>query len=97
MHCGTGHRNPRNHPRPTVGQVPPRSLETCIVQEHESPQEPKGKGPMKRLRNEEAQATSLAQEDQEDFETRNLLLPYRPPRRTDAPPVTVPATVHVTW
>ena len=51
---------------------------------------------MNKKRNEEALATPPAQEDQEYFETKNLLSPYRPSIRTDAPLVTIPTTVHVT-
>ena len=51
---------------------------------------------MKKSRNEKAPTTPPAQEEQDEFETRNLLPTYRSPRRTEAPPVTILATGHVT-
>ena len=51
---------------------------------------------MKKSRNEEALAITLTQEDRDDFETKNLLPPYRTPRRSDVPPVTIPSDGHVT-
>ena len=51
---------------------------------------------MKNQRKEKATTTPPSYEYQEDFETRNLLPPYIPPRRTEAPWVSVPSKGHAT-
>ena len=60
MEHNTGHKTPRNQPRPTASQVPPQSSEKCRMQEQKLPLEPKGKQQMKKSRNEKAPTTPLA-------------------------------------
>ena len=85
-----GHRTPRNHPRLFVVQVPLRPLEKCRMQESKSTPAAKGKQTMKKQRKEKAIATPPCHEEKEECETRNLLPPYIPPRRTNVPWVTIP-------
>ena len=46
---------------------------------------------MKKQRKKKSLGTPLSHEEQEDFETRNLLLPYIPPRRMDVSWVSIPS------
>ena len=96
MQHDTWHRTPWTQHQPTIGQVPPRSSKKCRMHEHKLPLVPKGKQLMNKSRNEKDLATPSAHEEQEDSETRNLLLPYIPPRRTNAAPVSLPTKGHAT-
>ena len=51
---------------------------------------------MKKQRKDKATTTQPTQDEQEDIETRNLLSPYIPPRRMDAPQVSIPSKNYAT-
>ena len=66
------------------------------MQEHKSTPLTKGKKPLKKPMKEKATPTPPNQEEQEEFKTRNLLPPYIPTRRIDAPPVSIPCKGYAT-
>ena len=80
-----GYIPPKKHPSPVARKVPLRPSGKCRVDEPRISQASKGKQEMKKQIKEKGIAMPLVDEEKEDFETRNLLPPYIPPRRTDLP------------